>query len=258
TIPSQRLDVNGQVRATDVCTTAGTCLSTAGGGFSKWTDSGSNIYNNNTGNVGIGKNNPSEKLDVNGNIKASGDICTGSKCLNSVGGGTNYWVGGSGSSIYYNSGNVGVGNLTLNPNGRITGLINPTVNSGAVPKSYADHFFAAPRTEPMECRLTYAARTISSTNPALTWTVSCASDEVAISGGVQTNGVFNLYVSSWPGPLNKDWTCVANYYAVVPGSQIASCYARCCKQTMMIMRYLEYCTYYGYAGCGLSNPPPLP
>ncbi|MCX6764271.1 MAG: hypothetical protein NTU58_01010, partial [Candidatus Nealsonbacteria bacterium] len=47
TIPSQRLDVNGQVRATDVCTTAGTCLSTAGGGFSKWTDSGSNIYNNN-------------------------------------------------------------------------------------------------------------------------------------------------------------------------------------------------------------------
>ncbi|TSC95367.1 MAG: cell wall surface anchor family protein [Parcubacteria group bacterium Athens1014_10] len=38
-----------------------------------------------SGNVGIGTGAPSEKLDVSGNIKASGDICTGSRCLNSIG-----------------------------------------------------------------------------------------------------------------------------------------------------------------------------
>lgn len=40
-----------------------------GGGGSLWTADGNNIYNNNlTGNVGIGKINPTEKLDVAGNI----------------------------------------------------------------------------------------------------------------------------------------------------------------------------------------------
>lgn len=38
----------------------------------------------NTGNVGIGMTNPTQKLDVNGTIRATGDICTdvgGGKCL---------------------------------------------------------------------------------------------------------------------------------------------------------------------------------
>jgi hypothetical protein len=42
---------------------------------SVWTTSGTNIYNNNTNNVGIGTNNPSAyKLQVIGTIGASGDI----------------------------------------------------------------------------------------------------------------------------------------------------------------------------------------
>ncbi len=43
-----------------------------------------------TGSVGIGTNNPSQKLDVNGNIHAAGDVCidaAGGKCLSTVSGG---------------------------------------------------------------------------------------------------------------------------------------------------------------------------
>ncbi len=39
-----------------------------------WVLSGNNIYNNNSGNVGIGSGTPSEKLEVNGNTKVIGNI----------------------------------------------------------------------------------------------------------------------------------------------------------------------------------------
>jgi len=54
-------------------------------------------------NVGIGTLNPLYKLDVNGNVHASGDVCTdagGGKCLSSVAGGQ--WVT-SGNDIYYSA-----------------------------------------------------------------------------------------------------------------------------------------------------------
>jgi hypothetical protein len=41
---------------------------------SKWSLNGANIFSKNTGNVGIGTNTPSQKLDVAGKIKASDDI----------------------------------------------------------------------------------------------------------------------------------------------------------------------------------------
>ncbi len=41
------------------------------GGSSPWTTSGNNIYNSNTGNVGIGNTSPSEKLDVNGKTRTT-------------------------------------------------------------------------------------------------------------------------------------------------------------------------------------------
>jgi hypothetical protein len=40
----------------------------------EWTTSGTNIYNTNSGNVGIGINAPTEKLTVSGNIKLTGGI----------------------------------------------------------------------------------------------------------------------------------------------------------------------------------------
>lgn len=39
--------------------------------FAQWTTSGSNIYNTNTGNVGIGTSSPSEKLHIIGNIRGN-------------------------------------------------------------------------------------------------------------------------------------------------------------------------------------------
>ena len=47
------------------------------GGTSYWDLSGSNINNNNTGNVGIGTSNPFFKLDVNGNSRVKGNGLTG-------------------------------------------------------------------------------------------------------------------------------------------------------------------------------------
>jgi hypothetical protein len=49
------------------------CIS-AGGGF--WAVSGANIYNTNTGNVGIGTTNPQAKLDVAGNVKIGSSSTT--------------------------------------------------------------------------------------------------------------------------------------------------------------------------------------
>ncbi len=40
----------------------------------------------NGGNLGVGTPNPQAKLDVVGNISATGDVCSGAKCLSTVGG----------------------------------------------------------------------------------------------------------------------------------------------------------------------------
>jgi len=58
------------------------------------------------GNVGIGITNPTEALDVAGNVIASGTICDSSGC---IGVGTRSpWTLGSGDDIYRSIGNVGI------------------------------------------------------------------------------------------------------------------------------------------------------
>jgi hypothetical protein len=44
-----------------------------GGGDSNWNTSDNNIYNSNSGNVGVGTDTPAYKLDVNGSLNASGN-----------------------------------------------------------------------------------------------------------------------------------------------------------------------------------------
>jgi predicted nucleic acid-binding protein len=68
-----RSDLNrdGVVNAIDV-QIAANAISQFGGSGSNWTPTGANLYNKNTGNVGIGTTNPTAKLHVQGSLFATG------------------------------------------------------------------------------------------------------------------------------------------------------------------------------------------
>src|SRR5258706_10701951 len=67
------------------------------------------------GNVGIGTSTPGYRLDVQGGaLNSSGGFCIAGDCKTAwsqIGGGTSQWTT-SGSDIYYNTGNIGVGTAT--------------------------------------------------------------------------------------------------------------------------------------------------
>jgi hypothetical protein len=107
------------------------------------------------GTVGIGTANPGFKLDVQGgSINASGGLCIAGDCRTAWsqvggGGGSSQWTT-SGTSIFYNSGNVGIG--ITNPNvklyvagdGRFTGSLTVDGNLAA---KYQDLAEWVPATE---------------------------------------------------------------------------------------------------------------
>ncbi|NEO40246.1 MAG: hypothetical protein F6J90_29435 [Moorea sp. SIOASIH] len=68
--PRQKLEVNGTVKATRFEGDGSGLTGISAGGETKWSDGGSNRIYYNAGNVGIGTNNPSEKLEVDGAVKA--------------------------------------------------------------------------------------------------------------------------------------------------------------------------------------------
>jgi len=94
--------------------------------------------NNASGKVGIGTINPAEKLDVVGNIKASGTVCDSTGCIGS--GESSLWIE-SGSDVYRDSGNVGIGatnpQAKLEVNGNIIAA-DPTVSNHVATKAYVD------------------------------------------------------------------------------------------------------------------------
>lgn len=86
--------------------------------FSQWTTNGTNIFNSNSGNVGIGINTPTEKLHVAGNIKFGSS--TGGPASNSIEWFTSSFGSGFGHKIY-----------SIDPGGRTDLRIAGRHNSGS-------------------------------------------------------------------------------------------------------------------------------
>ncbi|MFA6106946.1 MAG: tail fiber domain-containing protein [Patescibacteria group bacterium] len=142
--PGYDLDVNGDINFTGTLRQNGTPVSMGG---SQWTTAGTSIYYN-TGNVGIGTTNPTEKLHVMGDIKAQINADAGVVHFGDTSDQTKVVgyddSGGSFLAFYTNSvaqmritanGNVGIG--TTNPGAKldVTGDVKWTgsLTGGSVP-----------------------------------------------------------------------------------------------------------------------------
>jgi hypothetical protein len=133
------MNISGQLRVNGSVGTSGQVLTTngpgfppawttvsGGGGSSYWTQSGTNVYYV-SGFVGIGTTSPSYNLDVTGDINFTGELSvngsvgSAGQVLTSggagsvptwttVSSGSSVWTSGTGTEIYYTSGNVGIAN----------------------------------------------------------------------------------------------------------------------------------------------------
>lgn len=113
--PAYRLDVQGgSINSSGGLCIAGICKSDwSQVGNSQWAN-GSGFINYSSGYVGIGTPTPSSlyKLDVQGGlINSAGGLCIAGDCKTawSQVTGSQQWTPGSSSSIFYNTGNVGIG-----------------------------------------------------------------------------------------------------------------------------------------------------
>ena len=104
--PTEKLDVNGNVKATAFIGDGSLLTNITATGF--WTQTGSDI-NYPGGNVGIGTAYPDESLTVVGNVKAANFLYSdGTPVSGGGGGGSSLWSTNA-SNIYRGSGYVGIG-----------------------------------------------------------------------------------------------------------------------------------------------------
>jgi hypothetical protein len=92
-------------------------------GDSQWSDSDTNIYFN-TGNVGIGNNNPTEKLDVVGNIKIAGDIIPSADVTYDLGSSDNKW-----RDLYLSGDTIHLNNTRISADPHTKGLVVKNENN---------------------------------------------------------------------------------------------------------------------------------
>ncbi len=136
--PLVSLDVVGNIQASgnitsggeNVCLEDGTNCAIATPG--KWGDgigTGDIYYTTGieVGDIGIGTDDPTVKLDVIGDIKSSGDICSGDGCIGDYIAGSSIWNENA-SDIYYNAGNIGIG--TANPSEELEVVGDILANTG--------------------------------------------------------------------------------------------------------------------------------
>ncbi len=136
--PAYTLDVTGQFRLTNGTQGAGKVLTSDANGVASWltpasnpwATSGNNLYNLNTGRIGIGTVAPNALLDVNGDILVNGiSIGRGTSLFNTVVGGLAMPANTTGIN------NTAVGYSSLNVN--TTGLNNTALGAYALSKNVA-------------------------------------------------------------------------------------------------------------------------
>jgi hypothetical protein len=128
-----KLDVAGNINASGtINAVSGLNINGSPVTSSQWSTSDSNIDYATAGNVGIGNPNPGSKLDVTGNINASGTInAMAGLNINGSPVTSSQWST-TGTTINYNTGNVGIGNPNPGSKLDVTGNINASGTTNAM------------------------------------------------------------------------------------------------------------------------------
>lgn len=233
--PAQALDVQGTVNATGfIAGASGITLGGVNNTSWPWTTSGSNIYNNNTGNVGIGTSAaPSAVLSISATTTTTGQIVqnVGSTPdpVGRVSGGTQYKEGqsfqvtSSGQSVV--SVVISFGATTGSPTGQVTtslqtdssGPTGSNINGNATltytPTASSNNTITFPVPIPVTANTTYwiVTESVNSQSNGNFWNVNYTSSNVYSGGQAASyNG------SSWTLFGSVDFNFSVNYQSTNP------------------------------------------